>query len=66
MHAVAEFFFEIRQGFIGMLSIAAVLLGLAMALMTLVRWIREGALLKALRGPVESAPLDAEFAEDFD
>ena len=64
MHGFGEFLFEVRQGFVGMLSIAVVLLGVAMALITLARWIRESALFKP--GTVESAPLDAEFAEDFD
>ena len=66
MHAVGEFFFEIRQGLIGMVLIAATLAAVATAGMALVIWIRESTVLTALRRSGEAVPLDAEFAEDFD
>jgi len=66
VHAVGEFFFEIRQGLIGMVLIAAVLVGAATAGMAVAIWIRESALFRALHRSGEAVRLDAEFAEDFD
>ena len=66
MHGFGAFLSEIRQGLIGMVLIAAVLVGAATAGMAVAIWIRESALFRALHRSGEAVRLDAEFAEDFD
>ena len=64
MQGFGALLFEIRQGLVGMFFIAAVLLGVAMVLMTLARWIRNR--LPNIGSAPESLLLEPELAEDFD